>query len=293
MTITAILLAFSLCHFIRELGQVRQHQWVGGWIQKADGIFSRLPGWTELTGFVIILFVPLLALGLMNQLVYTGFGNLGIFLLAIAVLVYTFGARDLDTQVAEIIRSADETSQEAALGVLLRADVPDDLEACRLKTVDAVFSEALHRWFGIIFWFALLGIVGAFMYRMVDWLACEKSTLTGAQKQLFLRARQVLDWPAAQLMTLSLAIATDFDSVFIAWKRFHDEQGHGLFEGDNGFLLASARQIVLSGHAAQDGYADQLDGPLATLKQSMDLVWRVLGVWMTVLALLLLIDVIT
>jgi len=127
----------------------------------------------------------------------------------------------------------------------------------------------------------------------VDWLACEKSTLTGAQKQLFLRARQVLDWPAAQLMTLSLAIATDFDSVFIAWKRFHDEQGHGLFEGDNGFLLASARQIVLSGHAAQDGYADQLDGPLATLKQSMDLVWRVLGVWITVLALLLLIDVIT
>jgi len=66
-----------------------------------------------------------------------------------------------------------------------------------------------------------------------------------------------------------------------------------LFEGNNGFLLASARQIVLSGHAAKDGYADQLVGPLATLKQSMDLVWRVLGVWMTVLALLLLINVIT
>jgi membrane protein required for beta-lactamase induction len=32
---------------------------------------------------------------------------------------------------------------------------------------------------------------------------------------------------------------------------------------------------------------------MATLKQSMDLVWRVLGVWVTVLALLLLIDVIT
>lgn len=293
MTITAILLAFSLCHFIRELGQVRKHQWLAGWIRQADGIFLRLPGWTELTGFVLILFLPLLALALVNQLVYTAFGNLGIFLLAIAVLVYTFGARDLDTQVVDIIQSADTESQEAALGVLLRSEVPDDLELCRMKTVDAVFSESLHRWFGIIFWFAVLGIVGAFMYRMVDWLACEKSSLTNAQKQLFLRARQILDWPAAQLMTLSLAIATDFDSVFVAWKKFHDEQGHGLFEGDNGFLLASARQIVLSGHAAQDGYADQLDGPLATLKQSMDLVWRVLGVWMTVLALLLLIDVIT
>lgn len=293
MTITAILLAFALCHFIRELGQMRNHQWLGGWIHRADDVFARLPGWADLGGFVIILFIPLLALGLVNQLVFTAFGNIGIFLLAIAVLVYTFGPRDLDTQVAEIIRSPDDDNRKTALGELLRCDVPDDLEACRVKTVDAVFSESLHRWFGVIFWFALLGIVGAFMYRMVDWLACEKSNLTSAQKQLFLRTRQVLDWPAAQLMTLSLAVATDFDSVFVAWKQFHNEQGHGLFEGDNGFLLASARQIVLSGHAAQDGYADQLDGPLACLKQSMDLVWRVLGVWMTVLALLLLIDVIT
>jgi AmpE protein len=293
MTITAILLAFGLCHFIRELGQVRKHQWLEVWIKRADEVFARLPGWTDLTGFAVILLLPLLVLVLINQLVFTAFGNLGVFLLAIAILVYTFGPRDLDTQVADIIQSPDETSRLAGLGELLRSDVPDEVEACRAKTVDAVFSESLHRWFGLIFWFALLGAVGAFMYRMVDWLACEKSSLTTAQRQAFTRARQVLDWPAAQLMTLSLAIATDFDSVFVAWKRYHDEQGHGLFEGSNGFLLASARQIVLSGHAAQDGYADQLDGPLGTLKQSMDLVWRILGVWMTVLALLLLIDVIT
>jgi len=293
MTIIAILLAFALCHFIRELSQVRKQQWLADWIGITDRLFSKLPAWNDLTGFVVIVFLPLLALGLVNQFIFAAFGYLGISLLAIAVLVYTFGPRDIDTQVADIIRAPDQDSQQVALGELLRGEVPDDLETCRAKTVEAVFSESLHRWFGIIFWFALLGVVGAFMYRIVDWLACEKSSLTTAQKHLIMRARQLLDWPAAQLMTLSLAIATDFDSVFIAWKRYHDEQGHGLFEGNNGFLLASARQIVLSGHAAKDGYADQLVGPLATLKQSMDLVWRVLGVWMTVLALLLLINVIT
>jgi AmpE protein len=92
-------------------------------------------------------------------------------------------------------------------------------------------------------------------------------------------------------MTLALAIATDFDSVYKAWKRYHDEQGHGLFEGDNGFLLASARSVVLTGHAARDGYADQLEGPMVSLQQAMDLVWRMLGVWLTALALLLLIGV--
>ncbi len=293
MTIIAILFAFALCHFVRELSKVRRHQWLDGWIRRADDLFGKLPGWSEVLGFVVILFLPLLGLGLANQLVHTAFGNLGVFLLAIAALVYTFGPRDLDTQVADIISSEEEDARQEALGVLLRGEVPEDPDTCRERTVNAVFSESLHRWFGVILWFAVLGIVGAVMYRMVDWLACEESSLTAEQKQLFGRTRQILDWPAAQLMTLSLAIATDFDSVFVAWKRYHDEQGHGLFEGTNGFLLTSARQIVLSGHAAQDGYADQLDGPLVTLKQSMDLVWRVLGVWMTVLAILLLINVIT
>lgn len=293
MTIIAILCAFTLSHFIRELSRLRNRQWLECWIRLAGDRLRGLPGWSDITGYLIILFLPLLALGLLNHLLIAGLGNLGAFLLAVAVLIYTFGRRDLDIQVDDIIQTGNGPEQEQALRELFRGDVPADPQACREKTVDAVFSEALHRWFGIIFWFALLGVVGAFLYRMVDWLVSEQTSLTRQQKALFDRTRDVLDWPAAQLMTLSLAIATDFDSVFTAWKTYHNQQGHGLFEGDNGFLLASARQVVLSGHAARDGYADQLDGPLATLKQAMDLIWRLLGVVLTVLAILLLIDVIT
>ncbi len=293
MTIIAILLAFALCHFVRELGQLRKHQWLGRWIQTADEVFGRLPAWDSFTGYAIILFIPLIALAMLNQLFIGLFGHIGVFLMGIAVLVYCFGQRDLDTQVADIIQSSDETSREQELAELLRRDPPDDGGECRVLSVNAVFRESLRRWFGVIFWFALLGVIGAFLYRMVDWLSAEKSTLSSAQRLYFLRTQQVLEWPVAQLMTLSLAIATDFDSVFIAWKKYHDEQGHGLFEGSLGFLLTAAQQIVLSGHVMNDGYADQLDGPMACLRQSMDLVWRILGVWMTALALLLLIDVIT
>ena len=154
-----------------------------------------------------------------------------------------------------------------------------------------VFQQGLRRWFGVIFWFAVLGIVGALLYRMVDWLDSEEPKVSPEQRGRFVRLQQIMDWPAAQLMTLSLAIATDFDSVYQAWKRYHDEQGHGLFDGGNGFLLASARSVVLTGHATRDGYADQLQGPMLGLQQAMDLVWRMLGVWLTVLALLLLVGV--
>jgi AmpE protein len=292
MTIIAILLAFALCHFIRELGRFRQNRWLGSWIKFANDAFGKIPGWQDIVGFLVIIALPVLLLLLLNQLLNSALGSTGTFLLAILVLVYTYGPKDLDTEVAAIIESEDEDARQEALGKLLGGPVPEDHDACRALAVESVFREALRRWFGIIFWFAVLGIVGAFLYRMVDWLVKEDYPLSDDQKGLFVRLRQIMDWPAAQLMTLSLAVATDFDSVYVAWKQYHDEQGHGLFEGDNGFLLTSARSIVLTGHAARDGYADQLDGPMIGLQQAMDLAWRILGVWMTALALLLLIGVI-
>lgn len=293
MTIIAILLAFALCHFIRELGQFRKNGWLTSWIDFCNEAFGKLPGWADITGFLVIFAIPLLVLLLVNQVFISALGSTGAFLLAIAVLIYTFGPRDLDTEVAGVIDAPDEEARQQALGEFLGGPVPQDHEECRAQVVESVFSKALCRWFGIIFWFALLGIAGAFLYRLADWLANGEFDLTEQQRNAFSRMLKIMDWPAAQLMTLSLAIATDFDSVFSAWKQYHDEQGHGLFEGDNGFLLASARSIVLTGHAARDGYAELLDGPMIGLQQAMDLVWRVLGVWMTALALLLLVGVIT
>jgi AmpE protein len=292
MTIIAILLAFGLCHFIRELGRFRKSRWLTAWVDFSNDAFAKLPQWSGFLGFLVIPGAPLVVLLMLNQMLVTALGSTGAFLLALVVLIYSFGPRDLDTDVAEIVEAEDEPSRQEALESLLGSPVPEDQEAVQAASVEAVFREALRRWFGIVFWFAVLGIVGAFLYRMVDWLLREDHNLSDEQRDLFLGLRQIMDWPAAQLMTLSLAIATDFDSVFKAWKSYHDEQGHGLFEGDNGFLLASARCIVLTGHAARDGYADQIEGPMVCLQQAMDLTWRILGVWLTVLALLLLIGVI-
>ena len=67
MTIIAILLAFTLCHFIRELGRVRKNRWLTSWVSFANEAFGRLPGWADMLGFLIILAVPLVVLLLANQ----------------------------------------------------------------------------------------------------------------------------------------------------------------------------------------------------------------------------------
>ena len=291
MTIIAILIAFALCHFVRELGRCRNSAWLGKWVKFANDAFSGLPSWSGVTGFIVLMALPLFGLLLLNEVFTSLLGSTGWFLLALAVLVYSFGPRDLDTDIAEVV-AAEEPERTEKLAELTGQTMPEDADACRAVAVESVFQQALRRWFGVIFWFAVLGIVGAFLYRMIDWLVHDELGLTEEQHGLFLHMQQIMDWPAAQLMTLALAISTDFDSVLKAWKQYHDKQGHVLFEGANGFLLAAARSVVLTGHAARDGYADQLEGPLVSLQQAMDLVWRMLGVWMTALALLLLIGVI-
>lgn len=291
MTIIAILLAFGLCYFIRDLGRLHRFDWLKGFASGCNRALGKLPGWAGVSGFLFFILLPLIIVGLVDHLATGLLGVLGGFLLSVLVLIYTFGPHDLDTDIDAIIHAEDDEAQARALQNLLGSCPPDD-ESCMAKAVEAVFREALERWFGTLFWFAVLGIYGAVLYRLTDRMTVGDIDMPEGQQMLFRRLRQVLEWPVAQLMTLALAIATDFDSVHKAWRKYHDEQGHGLFDGNNGFLYAAAQQVVLSGHAARDGYADQLSGPLSCLRQAMDLIWRVLGVWLTALALLLLVDVV-
>ena len=292
MTIISILIAFILCHFVREMRHLRRFEWISWYTGFCNDKFKKLPGWSGPTGFLLFIGLPLLAAYLINYIFSSVLGQLGEFIVAIAILIYTFGPRDLDIDVRRVFTRDDDEQQKEALEALLDGPAPENEEACQNIAIDAVFRKALKRWFGIIFWFAVLGIYGAVLYRVAVWLSDGDFELFDEQKDLMTRLAKIMEWPVAQLMTLSLAIATDFDSVYRAWKKYHNERGHGLFEGNNEFMLTSARTIVKSGHAEKDGYADQLVGPMASIKLSMDLVWRSLGVWATVLAILLLVNVI-
>lgn len=292
MTIISILIAFALCHFVRELRHLRRFEWLTAFTKHCNDKLKKLPGWSGPVGFLFILAIPIFAAYLANRLLFSALGPIGEFLLAIVVLIYTFGPRDLDIDVRNVIHAETDEEQKQALELLLGGPIPEDAGDCEASAINAVFRKALKRWFGIIFWFAVFGIYGALLYRLTTWLSDGEFGLYDEQKNLMTRLSKVMDWPVAQLITLSLAIATDFDSVYRAWKKYHDERGHGLFEPNNDFMLTSARTIVTTGHAENDGYADQLQGPMATIKLSMDLVWRSLGVWATVLAILLLVNVI-
>ena len=95
----------------------------------------------------------------------------------------------------------------------------------------------------------------------------------------------LLNWPVAQLMTLSMALVGNFDAVFNAWRT---AQGNTL-QLDVGFLGAAARASVKSELAEEaEEYAEegmvQSMRELPELRDAMSLVWRILLLWLALLA---------
>ena len=102
----------------------------------------------------------------------------------------------------------------------------------------------------------------------------------------------MLDWPVAQLMTLALALVGDFDTVVGAWK----DNGGATLQFDAPFLAVAGRasvRIELADEAmdyADDGIVAPgvlvaAMGELPELRDAMSLVWRILLLWLAVLAL--------
>ena len=77
MTIISILIAFTLCHFVRELRHLRRLEWVSSFTNFCNEKFNKLPGWSGPTGFLFIIGLPLLAAYFINYLLSSGLGQLG------------------------------------------------------------------------------------------------------------------------------------------------------------------------------------------------------------------------
>ncbi|MGO1070157.1 regulatory signaling modulator protein AmpE [Lysobacter sp. CA199] len=298
VTLIAAVVALVLGHLAQSLAaSVRHYGWYGDWLRWIDSRFPEGSFWRGRWGLLIALVPPLLAIGLFQLALAEPLIGLGGLVFAIFILFYAWGPRDLDLDVEALASAGDAASRRDAAARLWPEGATPLLDGGSL--VEAVFRSALRRWFGVLFWFLVLGPIGALGYRLVA-LAAEGEaskqlsgeTLAGARTLLAL-----LDWPVAQLLTLALALVGNFDTVLGAWR----EAGGARFSLENRFLGAVARASVKcelaeeaadyvneSGVAAPGlpGQSVALSGgEVPELRDAMSLVWRSLLVWLAVLAL--------
>ncbi len=286
ITLVAVVVALVLGHVAPALVMsARRFDWFGRWLQWLDAQFGEGGFWRGRYGFALALLPLLGTVALLQWLLQAPLLGLLGLAFGISALVYAWGPRDLDVDVEAIIDAHDPDARRRAIatlwpeGAAIAADGP--------ALVEAVFRNALRRWFGVLFWFLLLGPVGALLYRLSALAAeGEFARLLPHDNAGGARVLQtVLDWPVAQLMTLSMALVGNFDVVFNAWREAHGNQ----LQRESAFLGAAARASVKSELAEEaEEYAEegmvQAMRELPELRDAMSLVWRILLLWLALLA---------
>lgn len=302
--LVAVVLSLVLDHLVPAAQRLRQHDRIAAALRDALDGLGRQPSLAGRWGWLPVLALPLLALALLQWLLSGWLYGLPGFLLQLAVLFLCWGPRDLDLDVEALASAPDADSRQRALVELSEGGV--DCAASGTPLVHTVFRQGLSRWFGVLFWFLLLGAFGALMYRLAQLAARERMAAPDNQRESLRQFALLLDWAPAQLMCLALALAAHFDAVLAAWRDWHAGRGEGWFVLDLGFLDAAARASVreeLIEDALDEGLPPPFDtelgvaadsaaeipaGALRELRDAMSLVWRVLLVWLSVLALFVL-----
>ncbi|TYT26891.1 hypothetical protein FZO89_11845 [Luteimonas viscosa] len=294
-TLLAVVVALVLGHFARDLtAALRSHGWYRAWLRWLDARFPDDGAWRGRYGIALALVPVLLLVALVQWLLHDTLFGLPSLLFGVIVLFHAWGPRDLDRDADAVLDAASGDARRAAASWLWPGMRRHETSLHPFALVCAVFDAALRRWFGVLFWFLLLGPVGALLYRLTAIVAEDEvaadlpsTTVSGARTLL-----AVLDWPVAQLATLALALVGNFDVVVGAWK----DAGGASPRLDTGFLRAAARASVRSDIADEaEEYAGagvptgsalvhEL-GPLPELRDAMSLVWRSLLVWLAVIAL--------
>jgi Membrane protein required for beta-lactamase induction len=286
ITLVAVVLALVLGHVAPALvASFRQYAWYGAWLRWLGERSGGAGVWQARYGIALAMVPVLLVVALLQWMLDGPLYGLPGLLFDIAVLVYAWGPRDLDVDVEAVIDAHDAPARRTAIARLGLTGEAAALDGPAL--VEAVFVNALQRWFGVLFWFLLLGPVGAVLYRL-SVLATQGEWASTLPDENRLGARAVktaLEWPVAQLMTLAMALVGNFDTVFTAWR----EAGGPRFRLDTGFLGYAARASVRCELAEEaEEYAEegmvQAMRELPELRDAMSLVWRILLLWLALLA---------
>jgi AmpE protein len=276
----AALIALGLLHVQPQLACWRGDAGFRRWVHQL--------GDTSGAGRVVItLLVPVavcaLAIWLLHRLPLSA---LLLLLFSLAVLLFSLGPHPFEADLVAILKAPDQSSREAAAQVL-----SDDGETVAWRTADlgeATAYAALRRRFGVLFWFFVLGPIGALLYRLARQLGHDASLALDAQARI--KARYVanaLDWLPAQLLVFTLALVGHWDAVIGAWRRWHQQAApNSWYLSNPDFLGAAARADVLTDIEGGDGFVEERTDALHELRRLRDALLRALLAWLSVVALI-------
>ncbi len=256
----------------------------------------RLPDLPALAVVIIIAVVLALPVFLVTFLLGDALFGFPYLALAIVVLFFSLGPRDIGEEVDEYcdaLEANDEERIHQTATALVEGDVPTDMLE-RIHCVEAAVTvRANNRLFAVIFWFMVLGPLGAWTYRVTDLIrrravfSDNRSETEEDHSDRFRDASETLHgwlaWIPARLTAVGYAIAGHFDAALHAWRDGPAYEAGSLAEGSEELLArVGVGALSLQDLADEEVTARGVRGATAANK----LVFRLLTIWAVVIAAL-------
>ncbi|HEX4044276.1 MAG TPA: regulatory signaling modulator protein AmpE [Gammaproteobacteria bacterium] len=237
---------------------------------------AKLYGHTTLV-LVISVVIPLIIIGTIQLLLKNWLYGIASLVFQFAVLFYCIGPRNFWADTFASINALQQADPEQAAQQLHTAFAIQELgdtEQAHRQLTNHVFIEANRRLFAVIFWFAILGPLGAVLYRTVSLTAVNTQEPLADLAQRARTVEAALDWLPIRVLTFLFALTGHFVHVLSSWRK------KVLFTWDaNNLLLAGCGMAALHnekhGHVAEDG---------STERAAVSLVDRTLVVWLIIVA---------
>jgi AmpE protein len=257
--ILSLLIALLISHHWPRAVAWRRYDWLLASARRLAGIEPRWFAGTVLIAIALV--AGLAAAAVAEELA----GLFGLLVVGTLSVLYTLGPYHLDRDIAWACDDTHVDRRQVARERLML-----DGEVRGTGAAAAALHAALARWFGVVFWFAVLGPAGCLVYRAVR-EGHHADRFQPSERAWMGRALAWLNWPVVALMTAAIALMTDFDRVKAAFDA----------RGDRWDMPAALLDDVAATLCDSGGLADGLaDG--------RRLAWRALGLWLAVLSLLLL-----
>jgi len=257
----ALIIAFGLYHWVEKPSFLQSFSWL-------EQLYSFLKQKIEDAQITLFLSVVLPVIGLYvvaEKLFDFSTDSLAYLVTHVVVIYYCLGPHTIKGMV-------DNNATKQAL------KLSDDATA--QEVIVGITNAAMHRWFGVFFWYVVLNIYGAVLYRVVCFLAQSKQVGVLASKTL-----KVIEFPVTIMMTVSLALASDFDRIWRHCKQYLTTET--LWTLNSQFMYKSMDYAV---EQCEIETADENKAKIIEMT-TLTVLTRMLVVWLVFVALLVLFSI--
>ncbi|MFT5396062.1 MAG: membrane protein required for beta-lactamase induction [Gammaproteobacteria bacterium] len=221
MILIVILIALSLDFFLGGLERFRNFNWCISLYYRLEKRLAQYKFWDGTFGLLLVLSVALSALIIVLCLA-SSLPWIVEIVVSLIVLIYCLAPEDLDNRLDKYITAVDEGNvaavTESAEGLIDETLLSED-DSNEIAIIKSSLVESHKRTFAVIFWFLILGAVGALLYRLVNELSDEFSEIRSGFADSTSILINILEWPSSRLMVLGLALGGHLVDAMPGWSK--------------------------------------------------------------------------